>query len=66
MEKFNVLLVDDIQTSDDFILNALNDHTLFKIAYKTKPSVAEKLGFAASTTITTALNKLTTWSSARR
>jgi len=55
-------LVDAIQTSDDFILNALKDYQLFKIEYKIKQNVAEKLGLAAAASFSKVLGKLSTWS----
>ena len=51
-------LVDEIQTSDDFILNQLADKAMYKVEYKIKKNVAEKLGFAAATAASTLWSKL--------
>ncbi|WJG07874.1 protease SohB [Aliiglaciecola sp. LCG003] len=53
-------LVDEIQTSDDFLLNKLTSHKIYSVKYSKKKSVAERLGMAASTGIESALIKL--WS----
>ena len=55
-------LVDKIQTSDDFLLTALNEFQLFKVEYKIKQNVAEKLGLAAAAGLTKVMGKLSTWS----
>lgn len=55
-------LVDEIQTSDDFVLNAVKDYSLYKVEYKLKQSVAEKLGIAASIGLSKVLGKLSSWS----
>lgn len=51
-------LVDEIQTSDDYILQQLDKSTLIKIEYKIKKNVAEKLGIAAAATISNLWAKL--------
>lgn len=51
-------LVDEIQTSDDFVLQQLDKRTLFKVEYKIKKNVAEKLGIAAAATISNLWAKL--------
>lgn len=51
-------LVDEIQTSDDFILQQLDNRTLFKVEYKIKKNVAEKLGIAAAATVSNLWTKL--------
>lgn len=55
-------LVDSIQTSDDFVLQQLDNKTMFAIEYKIKKNVAEKLGIATASTISTLLNKLASMS----
>jgi serine protease SohB len=55
-------LVDEIQTSDDFILEAYKTHTLYKVEYKAKQNMAEKLGLAAFAGVSKFLGKLSTWS----
>lgn len=51
-------LVDQIQTSDDFILQHLGSKTLYKIEYKIKKNVAEKLGIASATVLSNLWTKL--------
>lgn len=50
-------LVDDLQTSDDFLLKANDTHKLYKLKYATKKTVAQKLGIAASEGVEGALTK---------
>ena len=58
-------LVDDIQTSDDFLMTANETFTLFKLKYATKKTLAQKLGFAVSqgieNGISSVLTNLRTW-----
>ncbi len=51
-------LVDDIQTSDDFLLNANESFKMFKLKYAEKKTLAQKLGFAVSEGIETAITKI--------
>lgn len=53
-------LVDDIQTSDDFLMTANETFTLFKLKYATKKSVAQKLGFAISQGIENGISSVLT------
>jgi serine protease SohB len=53
-------LVDDIQTSDDFLMTANESFKLFKLKYSTKKSFAQKLGFAVSQGIENGLSKVLT------
>ena len=53
-------LVDEIQTSDDFILSANKDKKIFTVKYSMKKSLPERLGLAASLTVESLLMKL--WS----
>jgi serine protease SohB len=53
-------LVDDIQTSDDFLMTANESFTLFKLKYATKKSVAQKLGFAVSQGIENGISSVLT------
>lgn len=50
-------LVDEIGTSDDFILSQLDNFELISIKHEEKKSMAEKLGVAASVSIGTLLSK---------
>lgn len=53
-------LVDEIQTSDDFLLNRAKTDKIYSVKYTKKKGLAEKLGKAASTGIEAAFVKL--WS----
>jgi serine protease SohB len=53
-------LVDDIQTSDDYILIANEDKKIFTVKYSMKKSLPERLGLAASATVESVFMKL--WS----
>lgn len=57
-QALDIGLVDQIQTSDDFILQQLDSKTLFKIEYKIKKNVAEKLGIASATVLSNLWTKL--------
>ncbi|MCY7294119.1 protease SohB [Alteromonas sp. a30] len=54
----DVGLVDDIQTSDDFLLKHFRDKPIFKVEYRRKPTMAERLSNSASLTINGVLSKL--------
>ncbi len=51
-------LVDDIQTSDDFLLSQLEQKHIYKVKYSKKKPLPERLGMAASSGITAAMVKL--------
>ena len=53
-------LVDDIQTSDDYILTANESKKIFTVKYSMKKSLPERLGLAASLSVESLLMKL--WS----
>jgi serine protease SohB len=53
-------LVDDIQTSDDYILTMNQSNKIFTVKYSMKKSLPERLGLAASVTIESVFMKL--WS----
>ncbi len=53
-------LVDSIQTSDDFLLQANDTHKLYRLKYATKKTFAQKLGLAASEGVENAVAKLIT------
>lgn len=53
-------LVDDIQTSDDYILTANENKKIFTVKYSMKKSLPERLGLAASVTVESIFMKL--WS----
>lgn len=52
-------LVDEIKTSDDVLLESINDFHLYKVSYKTKAKLAEKLGVAASQGLSSFADKIT-------
>ncbi len=54
-------LVDKIQTSDDFLLQANESYKLYRLKYATKKTLAQKLGIAASEGVESTLNKLMTY-----
>lgn len=51
-------LVDEIQTSDDFLMSRRDDYDLVGVKYVHKKSLPEKLGMAAEGTVTRVLGKL--------
>lgn len=51
-------LVDEIQTSDDYLFNASKTHKLVAIKYEVKKGLAEKLSKAASLSFESVLGKL--------
>ncbi|MFC4699154.1 protease SohB [Glaciecola siphonariae] len=53
-------LVDAIQTSDDYLLQANDTHKLYRLKYATKKTLAQKLGIAASEGVESAVSKLLT------
>lgn len=56
-------LVDEIKTSDDYLMQANEDYALYKLKYAKKKTLAQKLGFAVSEGIENGLAKV--FSSAR-
>ncbi|GBL05374.1 protease SohB [Glaciecola sp. KUL10] len=50
-------LVDKLQTSDDYLMNANDQFKLFKIKYAQKKTLAQKLGFAASIAMQSTLER---------
>ena len=51
-------LIDDIQTSDEYLLSQWKEADIFEVNYVTKKSLQEKLGFAASTVADRVVGKL--------
>lgn len=51
-------LVDELKTSDDFLMEANEKYKLFKIKYAQKKTLAQKLGFAASMAIQSTLERV--------
>ncbi len=50
-------LVDELRTSDDFMMSAVADYDVFKVRYKRTKTMAQKLGVAASTTVESVMDK---------
>ena len=53
-------LVDEIQTSDDFLMDANENYKLYKLKYAAKKTLAQKLGFAVSSGIENGVSNLFT------
>lgn len=51
-------LVDNIQTSDDYLLQASKERKVISVKYEVKKGIAEKFGKAASISIENVVNKL--------
>ncbi len=51
-------LVDEIQTSDDFLMKSNETFKLYKLKYATKKTLAQKLGLAVSEGVENALTKV--------
>lgn len=51
-------LVDELKTSDDYLLDCYKEKPVFKIRYKMKKSVAEKLANSMSLTVQSLVSKL--------
>lgn len=58
-QALDLNLVDEIKTSDDIILSSLETFHLYKVTYKGKMKLAEKLGVSASHSLSTFAEKLT-------
>lgn len=55
-------LVDEIQTSDDYLLEALESHQIYKVEYRIKQNLAEKIGVAAESSFSRIFSNLANWS----
>jgi len=51
-------LIDDIQTSDEYLMSQRDDCNIFSIRYTKKKTLQEKLGFAAQSTVEGIFHKL--------
>ncbi|WP_395343908.1 protease SohB [Ningiella sp. W23] len=51
-------LVDKIQTSDDYLMQANDTHKLYRLKYATKKNLAQKLGLAVSSGLESAFHRL--------
>lgn len=52
-----VSLVDELSTSDDFLLKACERADVFEVAFKEKPSLGEKLGFGVGAAIERSMDR---------
>lgn len=57
-QAVDLKLVDELSTSDEYILNKYPDSDLYHISFKKKKSLAEKLGFAAGEGASFAIRRL--------
>lgn len=51
-------LIDDIQTSDEYLMSKRNDSNIYKVSFEAKKTLQEKLGFAAQSMTEGVVNKL--------
>lgn len=51
-------LIDQLQTSDDYLVQQFNNKKVVQVKYQLKRKLAEKVGLAASTAVAASLNKL--------
>lgn len=54
----NLGLVDEINTSDDYLTKKAQDHQVVKISFEQKPSLSDKISDIFSKVLTTGLNKI--------
>lgn len=60
-KALELALVDDIQTSDDFLLANAKDRDIFSLKFKPKKKLADKLAEAASMTLQRTVSGLANW-----
>lgn len=51
-------LIDDIQTSDEYLMSKRGDSNIYKVSFEAKKTLQEKLGFAAQSMTEGVVNKL--------
>jgi serine protease SohB len=51
-------LIDQLQTSDDYLVQQFNNKKVVQVKYQLKRKLAEKVGLAASSAVAASLNKL--------
>jgi len=51
-------LIDKIQTSDDYIVNAAGDGDVFEITYQVKKPLSERLSFSVQSSIEKAFSSV--------
>ncbi len=63
-QALELKLVDELTTSDDYLLTQLNERQVYKVQYRIRKSIAEKLGLSAATALKSTvqqLQQLTLW-----
>ena len=61
IKALEVGLVDEISTSDEYLLNLSKKHGIFEISYITKQNIQDKLSFFISNTVTKCISSLETF-----
>jgi serine protease SohB len=59
-EALNNHLIDQVMTSDEYLMHLAEEADVFEVSYEVKKSFQEKLGMAASMGITRSIDKLLT------
>jgi serine protease SohB len=57
-QALDLNLIDQLQTSDDYLVQQFNSKKVVQVKYQIKRKLAEKVGLAASEAVATSLNKL--------
>jgi serine protease SohB len=61
IKALEVGLVDEISTSDEYLLNLSKKHEIFEISFITRQNFQDKLSFFISTTVTRLISSLETF-----
>ena len=61
IKALEVGLVDEISTSDEYLLNLSKKHEIFEISFITKQNFQDKLSFFISNTVTRLISSLETF-----
>lgn len=57
-KAFEYKLVDEIKTSDDFILDKVKTHEVYELAYEEKQGITDKISHCFASAITSSANKI--------
>lgn len=57
-QALELKLVDELTTSDDYLLTQLSERQVYKVQYRIRKSIAEKLGLAAATALKSTVQQL--------
>ncbi|MDX1678038.1 protease SohB [Arsukibacterium sp.] len=57
-QALELQLVDEIQTSDDFLMTKMTSHRVFKVSYQLKKGLADKVGMASANVLSLWWQKL--------